>query len=57
MGRETGNTFRGVIPNIPYYVTSDFEKKVAGDRYQMYQVCDIGINTILHHWPAASYLF
>ncbi len=40
MSRETGNRFRGVIANIPYYVTTDFEHKIGRDRYEMYQVCD-----------------
>ncbi len=41
VSRETGNSFRGVIPNIPYYVMPDFDRKHDRDRYQMHQVCDI----------------
>ncbi len=39
MSRETGNRFRGVAANIPYYVTIDFELKFGRDRSQMHQVC------------------
>ncbi len=57
VSRETGNSFRGVVPNIPYYVTSDFERKFTSDRYQMHQVCVCDFVGASHQRPAAYMLW